>query len=144
MRSFVSFKTDFSNDTKAEDTPGQELAQYLCEGLCSAGFEVKGPQNREDWAWDFLLSKEAYQIESIVGYVDDDPIQWLITTHLHLSFWKKLFGGASIKTKAGKNLRSYCQAIHQLLSSDNRFRSVRWYEQQDFDQNLTDKWEPSP
>ena len=140
MRTFVSFETDFPHDT---NPPGQELAQYLCEGLKSSRFEVDGPKNREDWAWDLLLTNDNYQIESIVGFVNDEPFQWLITTHLHLSLWRRLFAGKSFKTQAQKELKRYCLAINKLLSSE-RFGSVRWYEQKDFDQSLTDKWEPSP
>ncbi len=142
MRTFVSFESDFPHEGKTGNPPGKELLQYLSVGLRNAGMQVSEPQNREDWAWDFLLDKNGYQIESIVGYVNDLPIQWLITTHLHLSFWKKLFA-SSVIAQAESELQNYCQAIHKLLS-DSRFRNVRWYNQRDFDQNATDKWAASP
>lgn len=142
MKTFVSFESDFSHKGKAGSPPGKELAQYLNEGLRNAGFQVSVPQNREDWAWDFLLDKNCYRIESIVGYVNDSPVQWLITTHLHFSFWKNLFA-SSVKTQAESELKSYCRAIHELLS-DSRFQTVRWYAQRDFDQNATEKWAASP
>ena len=142
MRTLASFKINFLYERKAGEPPGKELAQHLSEGLISAGFHVSEPQNREDWAWDFLLDRNGYQIESIVGYVNNSPIQWLITTHLHFSFWKKLFPG-SVKAQAESELKSYCQTIHELLS-DSRFQTVRWYDQRDFDQNATDKWATSP
>lgn len=142
MRTFVSFESDFSCEGKDGNPPGQEIAQYFYEGLKGAGFQVSKPKNREDWAWDFLLNKNGYQIESIIGYVNDSPIQWLITTHLHFTFWKKLFAN-SVRVEAESELRNYCQKIHELLF-DSRFRSIRWYNQMDFDQNETDKWAASP
>jgi hypothetical protein len=143
MRTFVSFEFDSSQESLLGNPPGQELAQYLCEGLKSAGLHVIGPKNREDWAWDFVFDKGCYQIESIVGHVDYRPIQWLITTYLHLKFWKKLFPGKLFKANAESTLQRYCQEIHSLLS-DSRFSSVRWYDQKEFDQNLTDRWGSSP
>jgi hypothetical protein len=142
MRTFVSFESDFSHEGEEGRPPGLELAQYLYQGLRKAGFQINDPQNREDWAWDFILDKNDYQIETVVGYVNDSPIQWLITTYVHVSFWKKLFM-SSVKMQAESELKSYCQVIHGLLSG-GEFRAVRWYEQIDFDQNATDKWAASP
>ncbi|WP_428241669.1 hypothetical protein [Gynuella sp.] len=142
MRTFVSFESDFSCEDSIEHPKGQELARYLYNGLRESGFQVREPQNREDWAWDILLLKDGYQIESILGYVNDSPIQWLVTTHLHFSIWKKLFAG-SVKNHAENELQSYCCTIHRLLSND-RFRFIRWYNQEEFDQNVTDKWESYP
>ena len=144
MKTFVSFEMNFSIVSKRENLLDKELLQFLRKKMHNAGFNIQGPKNREDWAWDFLLERNNYQIESIIGYVNDGAIQWLVTTYLHLSFWKKIFGSKIVKVETNRYLRDYCLAIHQILYFDDRFDSIRWYEQRDFDRNITNKWESFP
>ena len=142
MKTYVSFESDFSSERTVENPPGEELSQYLYENFVTAGFQVNEPKNREDWAWDFLLKTNSCQIESIVSYVNDWPIQWLLTTHLHYPPWK-MFLADSVIAQAESDLQDYCQTIHKSLSN-NRFWTVRWYDIRDFNNNETEYWSPSP
>lgn len=134
MKTFVSFESDFPCKENIEFPCGQELAQYFSDGLKKSGFQVVGPNNREDWAWDLLLNKKGYQIESIIGYVNDSSIQWLITTYLHLPFWKNIPFLNTKNDQSTNDLQNFCKVIDELLSN-NHFSKVRWYDQESFDKS---------
>ena len=145
LRTIVSFEAaDYSHERTNDDPPGEELAHFIGKSLSESGFKVVGPENREDWAWNISIKEEGFQIEIIIGFVDDKEIQWLITNHLHLSLARKIFKTNETKSAGTIYLRRLCDAIHKSLSSNNRVRSIRWYRQGDFDQNLTEEWASSP
>lgn len=143
MNTIVSFQSSFEIRGKNGDPPGQELASFLFEGLRNSNIQICDLKNREDWGWDFRTEQNTFQIESIVGYVGDPPVQWLVTNHLHLSRWRSVFSGSSVRSQADSYLQFYCFAIHELLS-DERFSSIRWYTQENYDNLTKDKWSLAP
>jgi hypothetical protein len=139
MRTFVSFEADFPTG----GTPaGRELAEFIAQALRSSGQAVGGPTNREDWAWDIHSESCKPPINSIVGYSDDGPRQWQIHTYIRRPFFHRLFRGKN--ASHDEQLFAYCSTIHKVIMTDDRFRSIRWYEQTVFDKDHGDTWGDAP
>lgn len=84
LRTFVQFVASFPTDRADDDAPaGEELARFVVAQLKSNGFDVRGPEEREGWAWDITSTVDGVVIDTIVGLVDDmesvPPRQWLVT-----------------------------------------------------------------
>jgi hypothetical protein len=139
LRTFVSFKAAFPTDGQPA---GKELADFIAAALADAGIVYTGPVNREDWAWEIHSQVGEIDLEMIVGYVDDDPRDWLITQTAHLPILARLFGGSLEKRTAA--LRPLCNAIDSAIKSDSRFSEIRWYLQRDFEKDHGDTWADSP
>jgi hypothetical protein len=140
LRTHVSFKADFPIDGQPA---GRELADFISSALHSAEIEHTGPEEREGWAWDIRSRAGKVQVECIVGFVDDDPRQWLITTSGHLPLLAKLFGGRGEQVREAA-LRPFCEAIDRAVKSDTRFSTIRWYTKKDFDTDYGDTWGVAP
>jgi len=143
MKTIVSFNSDFPTVSENEMPVGLELSQYIYKALTKAGYQIVGPNDREGWAWDFVVQKEGYQIEAILGYVSDNQLQWLITTHAHFSLINKVFGRKVAMEKSKLEMSDFCGVINDSLS-DEKFSHIRWYAQDSFDNNELDKWSSSP
>jgi len=143
MKTIVSFNSEFPTVSKNEMPVGFELSQYIHQAFIKFGYEILEPNNREGWAWDFVVQKDGFQIEAILGYVNDDSLQWLITTHAHLSLISKLLNRKVSKEKSTLELNHFCTLINDILSSE-KFNHIRWYTQDSFDSNELDKWSSSP
>jgi hypothetical protein len=140
LHSFVSFKAAFPVDG---EPAGKELADFISSALRSAGIEHTNPEEREGWAWNIFSQAGKVKIESIIGFVDDEPLQWLITSYGHLPFLNKLFsgGGGQVREAA---LRPFCEAIDSAIKSDTRFSEIRWYTEKDFNTDNGDTWNEVP
>lgn len=138
MRTFVSFMADFPTDSQP---PGRELADFIALALDSAAEQHHAVTEREGWAWELAADRGKATIESIVGLVDDPPVQWLITTHGHLGTLARF--SRSARNERDAALLRWCQAVHTAISADDRFSEVRWYSPSDFDRS-PDKWATTP
>lgn len=148
LRTFVGFVAAFPTDRGAGDLPaGQLLADFLAAQLKSAGIETLGPYDREGWAWDISANVDSTPIATIVGLVDDmdsaPPRQWLITNDATVDIWSRLFAFRTKREQTELSIRRYCEAIHAILVSDERFSHILWYHKATFDRP-GDKPGPSP
>jgi hypothetical protein len=139
VRTLVSFEADFPT---SGEPPGRELAAFVAEALRAAGLTSEAPSEREGWAWDIISRADGVTIESIVGFSDDPPRQWQVHTHAHLPFWKRLSREANARRE--ETLGQWTAAIHQAVTADPRFRSIRWYEQRQFDQDHGETYFATP
>lgn len=139
LRTFVSFKADFPTDGQPA---GKKLADFILTALRVAGIEHTGPEDREGWAWDIYCKAGKIQIECIIGFMDDDPREWLITTYGHGPLLLRLFGGGGKARETA--LRPFCEAIDSAIKQDDRFSSIRWYLQKDWDALHSDTWGEIP
>ena len=140
VRTIVSFNGDFPFDG---DPAGKELADFISSALRSMGIEHTGPDEREGWAWDIYSQAGTVQVECIIGFMDDGPRQWLVTTHGHLPLLSRIFGGNGEQQRENA-LRQFCQAIDRGIKRDPRFNTVRWYVQKDFDKDHGATWSDTP
>ena len=140
LRSFVSFEADFPTNGQP---PGKELADFIASALRDKSVGCTGPEEREGWAWQVFWQAGSIQLESIIGFADDAPRQWLITTYAHVPFLRKIFV-VGIQREREKNLRQFCEVIDGVLKDDGRFATIRWYTQHDFDGDYGDTWGEAP
>jgi len=72
-----------------------------------------------------------FQVYTIVGFVDDTesdpPRQWLITNDSKPDIFKRLFGGNSVVREHEEFLTTFCNRLHQIIDSDDRFSHIVWY-----------------
>lgn len=137
-RTFVAFVADFPTARGGDDSPaGRELAGFVATQLGNFGIDVRGPNEREGWAWDITASLNGTSIATIVGLVDDmdstPPRQWLITNDFEPSFWNRLLGSSKKRMQREIELRRYCETLHAALSADPRFSQIYWYNKMTFD-----------
>lgn len=138
LRTIVGFVAAFPSDRDADDSPaGRLLAEFVTARLIDAGIQLVGPREREGWAWDVSANVDGITIDTIVGLVDDmdssPPRQWLITNDATIGFWNRLFASRAKRDQSELSMRRYCEAIHRILVSDDRFSHILWYNKQTFD-----------
>lgn len=148
LRTYVGFVANFPSDRGQDDSPaGKELADFVAAELKRAGIDLRGPDEREGWAWDITANVNGTLIDTIVGLVDDmeskPPRQWLITNESGLSFWNRMFGSRQLLDQRERSLRQYCETLHHTLTSDPRFSHILWYSKETFDKP-GDEAGPSP
>jgi hypothetical protein len=141
LRSFVSFEADFPVNGRPA---GREMADFVSSVLAGAGLEHDTPQEREGWAWTILSQQEFTQVEMIVGLADDGPRQWLITMDGHFSLARGLAIGEKADEEREMPLRPICLALDQAFQRDRRFREIRWYTQEEYDDNHGATWSRTP
>ena len=136
VHSFVGFMADFPEGDPDDRPFGRELAEFVRAGLLSAGFEVS-VQADCVWAWSLRTHHAGWTIETTVGLVDDTdsdpPRQWLVTNDCGIPLAKKLFGGEVARRARDGALLRFCSALHEHISSDDRFSHVFWYDPETFD-----------
>ena len=138
VRSFVSFEADFPTEGTP---PGRELASFLATALRGADLPFEDPRNREGWAWNLRANVGKVRIESIVGLTDDGPVQWQV----HSSSPTGAFGWLPNQRKArDESLSVVSAALHKVLVSDPRFRSIRWYDPEVFASDHGATWTETP
>lgn len=138
LRTFVAFVANFPSDRSEDNAPaGRELASFVATELRNAGIDVRGPEEREGWAWDISASVNETPINTIVGLVDDmdssPPRQWLITNDSELSLWNRLFDSRGRRHQREMALRQYCETLDAALKADSRFSHILWYNKDTFD-----------
>lgn len=137
VRTFVGFVADFPIKHDGGDPAGKELADFVAQHLVQAGFTVDGPSDREGWAWDLYTKEDELEIMTIVGFVDDmeatPPRQWLITSDCELGFFKRLFRTKTLIERRDQFLRTFCETLHGIISVDDRFSHITWYNKETFD-----------
>jgi hypothetical protein len=138
-RSFVSFEADFPTDGQPA---GRELATFLAAALSGAGLPFSEPVEREGWAWDLLARMDSSNIEAIVAFTDDGPLQWQVHIYARVGLARRLFRrNRDFNIEA---LGQVARALHTVISSDPRFRSIRWYDPDVFDKDYGATWTPEP
>ena len=144
VRTFVSFEADDAAFPPDPDEPpaGRELAHWVSETLARAGLEHDGPEEREGWAWELRTPRAKVRVFTIVGLTDDPPVQWQIHTYGEVSLLSRLSSAAAEERQQA--LRAWCGAIDAALKGDERFREIRWYDQETFRRDHGQSWDASP
>jgi hypothetical protein len=140
MRTHVSFEGRFPKEATAEGPPGRAIADILREGIGKAGIRADEPWNRDDFAWDFECHVGSRRFEVLVGLCDDvGGREWLAFSKPCAGLLGRLFGPRDTAEQAELN-----RALHAVLTSDARFRSVRWYTEHDWNHAPEMNWSESP
>ena len=137
----VSFKTRFPPEGSP---PGRQLADFIVQSLEDASIKPLALSEREGWAWTISAQDGQVRIESIIGYIDDGPRQWLITNAARVPLLSKIWKGRTTAEQKEAALRQYCEALHRAIKNDPRFHTIRWYAQESFDSDHGDTWGEAP
>ena len=139
LRTLVSFEGNFP---KTSTVPGREIADLLTERLRAAGFDVADPEKLTGYVWLVGGRFPVGQVASVVGLTDDPPIEWQV--HTYPPRIRPRWLGGPRRDELEATVRTWCQAIHDVLTSDDRIRTVRWYEQEAFDRDHGATWAGTP
>ena len=137
-KTYVGFVAEFPDDYDGGDPAGFELAEFVSSELRSLGYSVESPFDNEGWSWEFVTKSAKLQVYTIVGFVGDTesepPRQWLITNDSKPGILKRLVGGNSIVMEHEEFLTTFCNQMHRIIDSDDRFSHIAWYNSNTFDQ----------
>ena len=143
-RSIVSLKGPYSAVASGESPAASDLAADFASWLRDSGLSVQGPDENEGYSWCVMTSAGIGSVQSLIGYVGDDPQQFLITNHTSVPFLKTLFNRSAKQAEADALLTVVCAILHKKLSGATGVSDVRWYIQEEFDSNHGETWAPQP
>lgn len=136
LHTFTGFVAEFPVVYDGIHTDGQELAEFIAIKMRDKGFSTQAPSNSGD-SWDFYTTQDQFEIFTTVGFVGDSksdpPRQWLITNQRSAGLFQRLFGSKSQTEQHIQFLRSFCESMHQVISEDDRFSNILWYDSATFD-----------
>lgn len=136
MRTVVTFRTARFNTTKTLENfinpccYGEDLCNWLIDGLTEAGFECAEP-DQEDFGWYFNFETPDGQYCFVCGARSEDgeePPVWIGWVERNSGVVASLFGARNKNIAA-----SATGAIHALLAASPDISEIRWHEKYDFD-----------
>jgi hypothetical protein len=117
----VTFRSSVPVDLD-KHPPGEELAQYISLKLTAAGLKIRSVDNYEDFAWWIECDSDKRMPWVLLGYIGDDPEQWLITINSNVGWLGRLLGRSDL---AGR--QEFNKLLHSVLSNDPAFSDIRWH-----------------
>lgn len=131
LRNYVRFVADFPNQLDGGSPPGFELASFLSSELQKRDFDSKPPVELDGFAWEFATADPKFRIFTLIGLDDDTKAnprrQWLVTNDSIPGILTSIFGGKKSHEKREAYLRRYCEAVHAIISADERFSEISWH-----------------
>lgn len=137
VRTFVTFRSDLERVENPRgrplpampDPPGGRIAEYLVGELRSRGLVAMDPRPFEDYCHmiDCACGEAGFEIR--VGFIGDEPQEWLIMIDSTLSFIGRLMG----KRDAAPT-REVTGAVDDALRREAaRCSEIRWYTPKEWD-----------
>jgi hypothetical protein len=140
-RTHVTFEWDTPDDGEFDDkgnviTPGgQRIAETIRSQLLAQGFQTTAPRNEEDYGWAFNATANGVPVWCLLQFADP----WLFLTHVHLRSIHWLRGRKPTQAQA-----RVCTAVHDVLVTSGRARSVRWFGREEFQTSKGEGGAPRP
>jgi hypothetical protein len=128
LRTFVVFKTDFSDDGTFSEKgdlvrgPGFNIATQLVEMFKQKGFEVSQVCERDYYGWTFTVS-------GIVSFVIQGGEPWLLIGENKGALVQKLFNHEKLESIHRDVLRT----VNDFLRQDKRVHDVLWFTREDYE-----------
>ena len=121
MRENVTFCSTFPIEENSHPK-GEELARHIYEQLANHGFQISDFDNYDDFAWSCNVAVGRSTPWLILGFVGDEPHEWLLQINSGNGWFGRLIGAndSGARTKIAT-------AIHKILSADSRFTEIRWH-----------------
>jgi hypothetical protein len=133
MRSIVGFRSSVE-PSPPSDPRGEPTATVIADGLKDHGLRVVESECYRDIATAYRVRRGAGTAWFFVGYLGLDLSAWQLIAPAD----PDLFGGdVSEKTR-----HRLVDAIHAVLTADDRFSEIRWFET--FSDSPDDDWSPTP
>lgn len=151
VRTIVSFRSELERVENPPgeplpampDPPGSKIARHLVDRLRSRGFVVPDERPFEDYCRMIDCASGDRGFEIRVGFVGDDPQQWLVTIDSTLSFIGRLMGKRDTEAS-----RQIAEAVDDALRAESAGCSeIRWYTPRAWDgggEDWADHPVPSP
>ncbi len=130
LRTFVTFEAKFPrdasshNETKTILPDGKAIADCLSEDLRAVGLEASKPVQHSFYGWSFDVNTASARIWYLLQF--SGP--WLLLCEEKCSFFDKLVG-----KRHELELCDVLRRIHQILTEDQRFSSVTWFTQAEYE-----------
>ena len=143
-RSIVSLKGPYSAVASGKSPAASDLAADFASWMRDSGLSVHGPDENEGYSWSVVTLAGNANVQSLIGYVGDDPQQFLITNHASVGLLQGLFNRSAKQAEADALLAVVCAIVHKKLSDAVEVSDVRWYLQHEFDSDHGETWAPQP
>jgi hypothetical protein len=137
MRTEVSFSEKFTNPDQNDESKAQSLADFFMNSLSAQGLNCTTSQNLE-YGVSFKCLVGQHNFHLIIGFVNDEGRDWLISTNSCLGLLKKLI------TSDKKEHKILTETLHSILTQDQRFTKVRWYTLEAWNLAPDKDWSQSP
>lgn len=128
MRSFVSFESALGKDTSP---PGLEIARILREDLREQEIHCDEPEGNEGYGWRIDCKAGGVSLFVLVQLTNDRLGRecWLGILAPTFGLWSRL------RRRGQVAQRRLCDALHKGLASEGRFREIRWYTREEWEQH---------
>ena len=137
MRYILTFKTDFPESSEFDYPKGYSVAKFLQNELARKGIKVHTMDNYDDFAWSVDCQINDKNIFFFVSYLGSKQSEWQLIVCSIIGFFGRFFGWKN------ENERSIlANAIHDILTKDNRFSDLKWFSR--YTDRPSDQWYPSP
>ena len=134
MKLNVTFKTKQAIDLEAHP-PGEELAQRIAATLRAKGIDVGEIDNHNDFAWSIDCQLGGHKPWLLVGYVNDDPYDWLALVNSGYGFVaSKLLRKSDLPAR-----ERLAVVLNEALAQDTEVHDVRWHQGE-----FGDGWSATP
>jgi len=126
VRSFATFDAPSTAGHSRQDDKSQaggDLMDYLMQQLHARGLDASPVRPHDSYGWYTEIP-----VEGGVTWVMLQPSDnWLLITRPIVPLLKRLFVGMRESEH-----RRVCEALHDTLRGDSRFKNVRWYTPDEF------------
>jgi hypothetical protein len=137
MRHILTFKTSFPESSKYEHPRGYSICKFLQMELAQAGFSIKPPDNYDDIAWSADCIINDKRVFFFVGYLGTKVTDWQLIVCSGIGLIGRLLG-----RKDQDERIKLAQAIHAILSIDERFSELKWFSR--YTDTPNDSWSAQP
>jgi hypothetical protein len=140
LRTAAAFKCDRFNTTQQRpefinpDCFGDDVGQWLIDGLRRAGHRTDDAPGAEDFGWYVRYSVSGADCCAVIGYAPDEG--WFIVVENDKGLLGSIFGGRHRAVSADGVM-----AIHKILSESADIKDLRWYSWKEFQSR---QWLDSP
>lgn len=118
--SHVSFCGDFNKEHLPEQSAGRDVTDVLVAGLVSRGIQIRS-RSQTDYSHEIFLSVGGRSFYAMLGLVEDAHAEWLFVFDPRNPIFR-LFPSFN-----GSQRTLLANAVHDVLSSDQRINEIRWY-----------------
>ena len=137
IRNHISFQADFDDGDLYPQ--GKNLSGYLADCLMAKGIVTQPHEIYEDFAWSFFCIVADKKFMVLVGKIDDEVREWLVCSEPAMGILSQLLRKPSVTEHQLLN-----RALQEILSSNQAFQNIRWYTENDWNQQPDEQWFANP
>jgi hypothetical protein len=130
LRDCVTFGASFPDDAQWNENGdlilpgGKAVLDAFRKGMQGKGLVCSESEQYEFYGWAFHVRKDAWFVMFLLAEV---PEGWLLQIVPHRSFINRLFRRPNLA-----QLRIWTQAVHEVLSEDDRFSIQKWWTRREY------------